>query len=87
MKQINFNEKYLILDHDSLECENCCFNENCEELFNACAANWANDRRTGTVHLRNCEIENFEKLNEDEQDQFTQYMQDMVKMIYEDRKE
>ena len=56
-----------------LKCKNCIFNNGCEKMFKECPANFLSDKASldyEFMHFKNCEKEEFEKLNEDQQIEF-----------------
>jgi len=71
---------------DTIDCWECAFNENCEELFShCCVANYAKNEKylPGEVcHLKYCEKGYYNDLTEDEKKQFV----DTLKNIDESSK-
>ena len=70
MNEVNLMEK----NYSYLKCQNCIFNDGCEKMFEECAANFLSDKASlddyEFMHFKNCEKEEFEKLNEDQQIEF-----------------
>ena len=69
MNEVNLMEK----NYSYLKCKNCIFNDGCEKMFEECAANFLSDKESidyEFMHFKNCEKEEFEKLNEDQQIEF-----------------
>ncbi len=67
------HEDYLEAKDNTIYCENCVFDSNCEELFDTCVSNYAKDYETGkTCHLKYCELINWNELNEKQQAYFLQ---------------
>ena len=68
------NEENLMKKNYSyLKCKNCIFNNGCEKMFEECPANFLSDKASldyEFMHCKNCEKEEFEKLNEDQQIEF-----------------
>lgn len=68
------NEENLMKKNYSyLKCKNCIFNNGCEKMFEECPANFLSDKASldyEFMHFKNCEKEEFEKLNEDQQTEF-----------------
>ena len=68
------NEENLMKKNYSyLKCKNCIFNNGCEKMFEECPANFLSDKASldyEFMHFKNCEKEEFEKLNEDQQIEF-----------------
>lgn len=68
------NEENLMKKNYSyLKCKNCIFNNGCEKMFKECPANFLSDKASldyEFMHFKNCEKEEFEKLNEDQQIEF-----------------
>ena len=69
MNEVNLMEK----NYSYLKCKNCIFNDGCEKMFEECAANFLSDKESidyEFMHFKNCEPEEFEKLNEEQQKEF-----------------
>lgn len=67
------HEDYLEFCDDTIHCENCAFDSNCEELFDTCVSNYAKDHEKGeTCHLKYCELIHWNELDEDQQAYFLQ---------------
>ena len=68
------NEENLMKKNYSyLKCKNCIFNNGCEKMFEECPANFLSDKASldyEFMHFKNCEKEEFEKLNEEQQIEF-----------------
>ena len=68
------NEENLMKKNYSyLKCKNCIFNDGCEKMFEECPANFLSDKTSldyEFMHFKNCEKEEFEKLNEEQQKEF-----------------
>ena len=68
------NEENLMKKNYSyLKCKNCIFNNGCEKMFEECPANFLSDKASldyEFMHFKNCDKEEFEKLNEDQQTEF-----------------
>ena len=51
------DKKLLEAADDTIRCENCAFNENCEDNFDGCVANYSKDETyTEACHLKYCEL-------------------------------
>ena len=69
MNEVNLMEK----NYSYLKCKNCIFNDGCEKMFKEFPANFLSDKASldyEFMHFKNCEKEEFEKLNEDQQIEF-----------------
>ena len=69
MNEVNLMEK----NYSYLKCKNCIFNNGCEKMFEECSANFLSDKASldyEFMHFKNCEKEEFEKLNEEQQIEF-----------------
>lgn len=82
------HEDYLETNDNTIHCENCAFDSNCEELFDTCISNYANDYETGkTCHLKYCELINWNELNEEQQAYFLQNVLSKLNKNDKDNKE
>ena len=67
------HEDYLESKDNTIPCENCAFDGNCEELFDVCVSNYAKDYDKGeTCHLKYCELIHWNELDEKQQACFLQ---------------
>lgn len=69
MNKENLMEK----NYSYLKCKDCIFNDGCEKMFEICPANFLSDKASVDyefMHFKNCEAEEFEKLNEEQQKEF-----------------
>ena len=67
------HDDYLETKDDTIHCENCTFNEDCEKYFNNCVSNYAKNYETGeSCHLKYCEMIHWNELEEDQQAYFLQ---------------
>ena len=68
---MKYDKKLLEVADDTIRCENCAFNENCEDNFDRCVANYSKDETyTEACHLKNCEVVCWNELSDDEQSNF-----------------
>lgn len=68
---MKYNKKLLEAVDDTIRCENCAFNENCEDNFDGCVANYSKDETyTKACHLKYCEVIHWNELSEDEKSKF-----------------
>ena len=82
------HEDYLEIKDNTIHCENCVFDSNCEELFDTCVSNYAKDYETGkTCHLKYCELINWNELDEEQQAYFLQNVLSKLNKNDKDNKE
>lgn len=68
---MKYDKKLLEAADDTIRCESCAFNENCEDNFYGCVANYSKDETyTEACHLKYCELIHWNELSEDEQSNF-----------------
>ena len=68
---MKYDKKLLKAVDDTIRCENCAFNENCEDNFDGCVANYSKDETyTEACHLKYCEVICWNELSEDEKSKF-----------------
>ena len=54
---MKYDKKLLEAADDTIRCEICAFNENCEDNFDGCVANYSKDETyTEACHLKYCEL-------------------------------
>ena len=64
---MKYDKKLLEAVDDTIRCENCAFNENCEDNFDGCVANYSKDETyTEACHLKYFEVIHWNELSEDE---------------------
>lgn len=69
-------DKLLETRDETLWCDSCAFDVDCENYLE-CVANYIRDDKL--VHLRYCENEEFEKLSEEEKKEFLGILEDRYK--------
>lgn len=68
---MKYDKKLLEAVDDTIRCEKCAFNENCEDNFDGCVANYSKDETyTEACHLKYCELIYWNELSEDEKSNF-----------------
>ena len=54
-----------------IKCQNCIFNDGCEKMFSECPSNFIENQYTMEMdHFKYCEVDEWNKLNEDQQKEF-----------------
>ena len=64
------NDDYTKISDDTIKCKDCAFDEDCEERFNTCVANYQHEGKS--VHLKCCELIHWNTMTEDEKTFFLQ---------------
>lgn len=81
---MKYDKKLLEATDDTIRCENCAFNENCEDHFDECVANYSKDETyTKACHLKYCELIHWNELSEDEKSNLEEAIAALKKVLNE----